>query len=449
MSSKIIIIMGIFLLTACNRSGLLNSITSTNIETITSAEDVERLLSNKFLYEWESNIPVLITDEISYNPSIYSQLNNRDISFYYWKDNFIQENESFEDWKNYYNKILTVNGIINYYSLKQTLSQHDKFLLGITYFIRANTYYSLMQLHCYAAVNSEILLGVPLRINTNIDEKIQQLSIKATFNFINSDLEKALTLSKEAEKITNINILVNRKWILAFASRYFLYTQQYEKSLLYSKELLSTESIPLLNFTLYTNQNVRVFLQPDIIGSMLYNTLESVLLSMTTNTNIYVNDQLILLYNDYDKRKSLFFTLRNGKYFHRNPYAPSIFNSFMGFTYSEVYLNKLECELRLNHAQDYQTSLAEWLSNRYTLNMFASEYTNSIDFIKDERRKEFAMRGIRLADIKRYYNEGTDTEIKKVLNQTEVKITVSDPGINILYPNSVIKTYNIRQVVRN
>ncbi|WP_126973307.1 RagB/SusD family nutrient uptake outer membrane protein [Gynurincola endophyticus] len=449
MSSKVIIIVSILLLTACNRSGLLDSITSTNVETITSAEDVEHLLNNKFLYDWESNISVLITDEISYNPSIYPQLNTRDISFYYWRDNFIQENESFEDWKHYYNKILTVNAIIDFYSLKQTLSKYDKFLLGISYFIRAKTYYDLMQLHSYANINSESMLGVPLRITAYIDETIQQLSIRATFAFIDSDLQKALNLTKEAEKTTSINILVNRKWILAFASRYFLYTQQYEKSLFYSKELLGIEGGSLINFTLYTNQNTRIFLQPDIIGTISFNSLESVLLSMMTNTNIYINEELIGLYNNYDKRKSLFFTLRNGKYFYKNPYLASLFSSFMGFTYSEVFLNKLECELRLNYAQDYQASLAEWLSKRYTQNIFTSAYTNSLDFIRDERKKEFIMRGIRLADIKRYYNEGTDTQLKKILDQNEVKITVSDPGINILYPNSVIKSFNIRQVARN
>lgn len=449
MRSKIIIIAGIFLLTACNRSGLLDSITSTNVEIINSAEDVEQLLNNKFLYDWESNISILITDEISYNPSIYSQLNSRDISFYYWKDNFIQENESIGDWKNYYNKILTANAIIDYYSTKQTLSQYDKFLLGITYFIRAKTYYDLMLLHCYAAANSETLLGVPLRISAYIDENIQQLSIKGTFDFIDSDLQKALNLSKDAEQITSINILVNRKWILAFASRYYLYTQQYDKSLFYSKELLNTTATPLLDFTLYTNQNTRTFLQPDIIGTISYNSLESILFSMMTNTNIYVNDKLTGNYNDYDKRKSLFFTLRNGKYFYKNPYLASTFNSFLGFTYSEVYLNKLECELRLNYTEDYQAALAEWLSKRYTQNVFTSAYTNSLDFIRDERQKEFIMRGIRLADIKRYYNEGTDTEIKKFLDQNEVTTTASDPRINILYPNSVIKTFNIRQVARN
>lgn len=432
---------------SCNKSKILNENNANFIKTINNIDDIKKILKHPFLYTWSSILPNIITDEIYINEDFQKNLNLKDYSFYYWNDEFYKKNEDLEDYNFYYSKIFTTNAIIEYLE-KNMYKDDEKYYLGLAYFIRSLSYFELSLLHSSFNIHSIQERGVPIRISTNVDEKILQKNLKESFAFIRDDLERSIALITELESDLSLNF-INKNWVYAYASRFYLYIGNYESSLYYADKVINENNIELINLNLYTNQNLKSFLQNDIISNINYYNNESSLFNFIISNNTYISPELISKYDSRDKRLVINFVIRNGKYYYRNPYLNNVFAFFCGFTYSELFLNKMECELRLGLNNNYQESADTWIKSRYEAFPYPNEHINTLKFIISEREKEFLLRSVRLMDIKRLYRENIRIDLKKILGTDTFLLNASNPRINILYPNLILKmNENIKQVER-
>lgn len=244
--------------------------------------------------------------------------------------------------------------------------------------------------------------GIPLKLTSDISEKIVRASLEDTYTSIISDLKTAAALLPERQ--------INQTYIakggaFGLLARTYLFMDNYVDALKSSDSSFKYHSF-LENYNNVNGSPARPFLnvstkEMHVIGIMR---------QQSDNFRIgRVSSDLFELYDSNDLRKNLFFKINtdDGKPTFRGSYQGG--QLFTATATDEVLLIKAECSARLNKLTEAKTALNLLLQNRFKTGTYVIISTNDnnelLDIIIKERRKELLARGLRWQDLKRLNRE--------------------------------------------
>lgn len=330
-------------------------------------------------------------------------------------------------WNNSYQTIFYCNTVLDYIDrvIYEPGGLDANQIKGIAYFQRAFAYYSLVQVFCkyYTEENAQDL-GLVLKLNSDINEKLQRSTLKETYDQILADMMKATELLP----INDYQYPVRPNKIAAYAalSRIYLGLGNYVKAIEYTDKALGLkeETIDYNNiqesgpypFKSY-NQEVLFF------ATMVPTTL-------LLDNRATVTQSLYLSYEDNDLRKKLFFTTNpDGTIAFTGNYNSFDQGIFCGLTVAEMLLNKAEIECRQQEINNAKNTLKELLDKRYaSLPNIPSKQSELLDYILKERRKELFFRGVRWSDLRRYAKEGREVTLIREIDGKKLIMSSTDVG---------------------
>lgn len=356
---------------------------------------------------------------------------------YRWMPDNMFGNTSLTEWNLHYRFIYYTNTVLEQLpniqpsAAEQPLWNKAK---GEALFYRGKFLYDLAIIWASAAnaPNSDQLLGMPLRLNTNFNERSFRSSLRDTYAQIVNDIEASiLYLPDVAEHVTR----PSKRAAQAMAARIFLSMGAYEKALFYAQEVLKVQS-DLLDFkTLSTTASYPIasFNKEVILHAHMQ-------LAMS---NVYLNPSLFHSYADTDLRKAIYFQNgSNGKISFKGSYYGRS-TLFAGLAVDEMYLIAAECQARASDLVQAKANLVALLDKRYAKDktpvLDGLSKTELIDYILNERRKELLFRGLRWGDVKRLNNEERGIPLQRfAADGSVVSLKANDLRFNLPIPERLL-----------
>lgn len=358
---------------------------------------------------------------------------------YTWeKDNVIALTNN--DWSNAYRTIYSCNTVTDNISrLNDAANSADNSNVeGQAYFYRGKAYLnaSIIWSMPYNKLTAATDLGVPLRLNTNFNERVSRAKNSETIAQAASDLLSAARLLP----VVQISAYrPSKAAAFGLLARLYLYTGNFELSGKYADSALALKS-DLIDFNTLSatasfpiarlNKEVlhqSVMVQPQLIGA----------------TKGRIDSMLFRSYAMNDLRRTIFFKdNRNNSYAFKGSYDGSA-AYFTGVAVDELYLTRAECRARTGKISEAMTDLNKLLVSRYRKGSFvplqAPDAATALKLILDERRKELLMRGIRWMDIKRFNIIGDNVILKRKLNSKEYLLLPGDKRYAIALPENLMR----------
>jgi tetratricopeptide (TPR) repeat protein len=273
--------------------------------------------------------------------------------------------------------------------------------MGMALFYKAYAYTQLAQLFCpaYDSATAATDWGLPLRLSTDINEKMHRSTVQQTYDSILVYGSRAVRLLPSAPGWYPTRPA--RAAAYGLLTRVYLSARNYPMALIYSDSCLQLHSTLLDYNTADTNAQFPFSrTNPEVIFSTA--CLRS---GPSAITRSFTDSFLFNSYQADDLRQKLFF--RNGLYFFgrydENGYA------FNGIAADELWLTRAECYARLGQVDSAMSDLNRLLQNRWRAGTFApvaaTDADDALGKILAERRKELLYRGLRWTDLRRLNKE--------------------------------------------
>ncbi len=252
------------------------------------------------------------------------------------------------DWVTPYKAILNANVIIDNLPHMSLTNPSDKKkadqLRAMALFIRAYYHYALSQLFMpvYNKTTADVDLGIPLKLSSDMNEKITRSSSQKTYDCIISDVKNAISsLPFEPDK----KYLPSLPAAYGLLLRVYLSMQDYKAAGLYADSALKLYSI-LIDYNLVDASRDAPFAQfnDEVIFDSQANYPDALY-----QPDAKVDSVLFDSYETNDIRKQCFFTsIGDGSYYFKGNYTgkaedPTLFT---GIATDELYLTRAECYAR-------------------------------------------------------------------------------------------------------
>jgi len=304
-------------------------------------------------------------------------------------------------------------------------------LRGSALFYRAHAFYQLAQVFAppYDPGTAGTLPGIPLRLTSDINEKISRAGLQATYDQVLRDLRACVPMLPVT---VAFKTRPSRPAAYALLARIYLTMQDYAKAKLYADSCLQLQSALLDYNTLdatagapFPRFNEEVLFHCNLVG---YNRSPVVPGIGLADSVLYASYQ----YNDL--RKALFFTPGSdeGMVF-KGTYDGS-FNLFGGLATDEVFLVRAECLARAGNTAGALADLNRLLKTRWAAGTFkpltAATAEEALRLVLVERRKELVFRGLRWTDLRRL---NQDTRFAVTLTRLLDGVTYTLPPKDVRY----------------
>jgi starch-binding outer membrane protein, SusD/RagB family len=315
------------------------------------------------------------------------------------------------DWVTPYKAILNANVIIDNLPHMSLANPSDKKkadqLRAMALFIRAYYHYALSQLFMpvYNKATAEIDLGIPLKLSSDMNEKITRSSSQQTYNCIISDVKNAInSLPSEPDK----KYLPSLPAAYGLLSRVYLSMQDYKVAGLYADSALKLYNT-LLDYNTVDASSDAPF--PQFNDEVIFDS-QANYPDALYQPDAKVDSVLFNWYQGNDLRKQCFFTsIGDGSYFFKGNYTGKANNPtmFTGIATDELYLTRAESYARQGDSSKALDDLNTLMSKRINKTDFVP-YSLPIEngllrLILTERRKELLFRALRWTDLRRLNEE--------------------------------------------
>ncbi|WP_394775653.1 RagB/SusD family nutrient uptake outer membrane protein [Flavobacterium sp.] len=379
-------------------------------------------------YQSHKSLSSLRADELFLNE-------DNDNSFYYrdifiWKDANPDKLTNVFPYAGLYNRIFYTNVIINEASKKLAPSAEKDQLIGEAYALRALTYFDLINLFAkpYNAATAATDKGVPLALEIDLEQAYVPQSVAVIYDQILLDNEEAQKLLNLDTQTAGINYRFSKVALYTMESRIYLYKKEWAKAIEAADKAMTYKSA-------LTNLNTTAVL-PN-----LYNGRESILALEDTFINLlkgasFVSPTLIGAYDKTnDLRFALYFQASGSKF--RFKKGGDI-NQKCTFRTSELYLTKAEASAQLSDLPAARTTVLAFIKNRYNATAFnqlstsiaGMTQTQLLDFIGQERQREFVVEGQRWFDLRR----NNQKQITHTFNGEDFTLMENDPRYTLPFP---------------
>lgn len=298
---------------------------------------------------------------------------------------------------------LVLEGVSAVTSNTQSELNEIKNIRGQALFHRGKTFYELSQIFAppYQTDGAGNKLGIPLRLESDINIPSKRSSLQQTYDQIIKDLVGALELLPESPLYRT---RPSKQAVYALLARIYLSMENYEAANNYAELCLKSYS----TLTSYTSLNVigvgNPFIGyfPEVIFYCYMFQWHPLFFS-----NILIDESLYNSYQNNDLRKQAFFnqnTLSN-LVTYKGTYAGLGFsNCFSGLATDEIYLIRAECSARrgdfIKAMSDLNLLLKTRWSGPYT-DLIAANAEDALRKVLEERKKELILRGLRWSDLRR------------------------------------------------
>lgn len=378
-------------------------------------------------------------DDIYVSESNYNTMPvEADKRLHTWQPDYVNGS----DWKNVYNRINIFNNVLfNIERYKIPMSDNVK---GQALVWRAGAYLEAAQIWClaYDPATADQNLGLPLRLNPDMNIPSVRSTLRQTYSQILTDLHAALPLLPQQQIAASRPSKVTA---LGFLSRAYLFMGDYENALKYGLQALDINK-QLMNFnTLNASASYPV---PDLNVEVLLPTSMSYSAFLTVAT-AKIPGTLYESYHENDLRKSIFFKKNNeGEALFRGNYSAS--SSRMNcLATDEIYLTVAESYAHLNKPSEAMIWLNALLITRWKTGTYIplsiNNSSEALIKIRNERRKELLFRGLRWADLKRYNKAGAAITLTRTFNGKTYTLPPNDLRYAIAIPEEVIEMTGMPQ----
>lgn len=349
--------------------------------------------------------------------------------------------------------------------LRATLKTDQDFiemdsLEGEVHFARAIAYSELIKLFCkaYDPATAADELGVVLVSSYHNPGKLTRSSLKASYEFVLEDLDKA------HEKLeldnTNNQIFISKSAVNALRARCYLYMQDWDNAVKYSSEVIGDKYLSLasVNKAMTSSQSEYLYMWTnDAAAEIIWRIGFTPTSYGGALGSVFLNYNQVAYYPDYvpadwalglyasaDLRYNAFFSQQQTGYVHGlswpllvKYYGNEIFlsnniyhvNMPKVLRLSEQYLIRAEAYCRRGEyslaAKDITTLRTARYSSYGNTTITARDW---LDTIEEERVKELYMEGFRLQDLKRWH-KGFErkAQTSTVKEGSSLKIEADDP----------------------
>jgi len=241
----ILLILIINLVVSCN--DFLDEEPSKSTATVPDKlEHLEALLNNygEFYSEPAAEL-IFSTDDYGFITDLYdastSSYSLTSLQYGTWDKEYLS-NTNRPYWPREWEKIFTANLVMQNLGSVAGEDTEKKQIKAEAHFIRAYSYFQLANIYClpYTEGNKQEL-GLPIKETTSFEESMERVSLEDTWKFIESDLNKALELTRSFTQVNDLN----RTWrastaaVNGFAARYYLALNNYEMAQSYAQKALN------------------------------------------------------------------------------------------------------------------------------------------------------------------------------------------------------------------
>jgi starch-binding outer membrane protein, SusD/RagB family len=325
---------------------------------------------------------------------------------------------------------------------------------GSALFYRAQAFYNLAQLFAkpYTANTAATDLGIPLRLNSDINEISIRGTVEQTYNQVVNDLKEAEALLPLTPRYKTRPSKTAAQGLLA---RVYLSRGDYVKAGEYATATLNLYGT-LIDFN-STNTSI---INPAAAFSFptFPNNHPEVIYYATAISPTIINPAFgglvdTLLYQSYDsndRRKAVFFTVNatNGTASFKGNYTGT-YAPFAGISTNEIYLIQAECNARQGNTAAAMGSLNTLLQKRMKppfVPLTAIDATEALNKILVERRKELLLRDTRWADLRRLNEEPAyQKTLYRILNGQTYSLPPKDNRYVLPIPYDEIRLSGIQQ----
>lgn len=434
---------------------------STQLLVPTTLDDFRSLLDNTTALNFTSALGHLNSDEYEYvdNAAWKAAGTATERNSYIWAKDIFEGEIQRNDWNMPYQSIFYANNVLQGLQ-KSSIPVDAEFnqIKGWALFVRAYSFYDLVRTFSssYEESGAKTDLGIPLRLNPEIDENLPRSSVQQTYDQIIADLKLSSTLLTTTFQATNRN-RPSKVSAYAMLARVYLSMNKYSEAELYSDSTLTLYS-KLIDYK--SISNTAVFPFTNINDETLFSStqvLASYLSTVTflNNVAVRISPEIINSYSLNDSRLTVYFGKTTaGNSYRRSGYNATTF-SFTGLATDEIFLIKSECLARRGEIVAAMDKLNELLIKRWNpeatvpanayLKMTANSIQDALNKILFERRKELIWRGLRWSDIKRLNKIGAGIQLKRIVNGTEYSLPPNDPRYIMPIPDDEISRSKIEQ----
>ena len=430
----------IVLLVNCNR--FLDEKSDSNLATAETLADNQALLDDYATLASHSTSGEIAAEDVFVTDADFNTMYDEAMKrLYTWEPSYVSLPTG-SDWENCFRRIKIYNTVLfnlGHYEIGNSDNVEGQALL-----LRGAAYLEAAQIWClaYDKNTAEAKLGLPLRLDPDMNIPSVRSTLQETYSQILVDLHRAAILLPVNQLAVSRPSKITA---LAYLSRVYLYMGDYTNALKHGKEALSYHD-GLMNFNTLNpasaypikNKNVEVLLP----------TLMSYSPFLAT-TKAKINNNLYQSYDANDLRKTIFFKpLATGEILFKGNYSGSTTRMTCIAT-DEVYLNVAEAQAFLDDKTSAMHTLNDLLRTRWKSGTFielsASSAAQALQIIRAERRKELLFRGLRWADLKRYNREGANISLSKTISGQLFTLPPNDLRYAIAIPEDIIKMTGMPQ----
>lgn len=362
-----------------------------------TVKDLQAILDDQYTMNQGYSVFGLRSNQLVYiSDNDLGQLADEEREMYKWEKQInYMENGFCWDWVFFYKLIRSANLVLDG-STKLSDKKETKGLIGQAHFFRAIAYYNLAQIFCnpYTENKANTDLGLPLRLNSEVNKLEKRATLQQVYDQIRSDLTIASSnLEYQPKYITRASKTAS----LAMLAKVYLTMQNYSTAKKYADSVLMVkhELLDFNNEQLVSHNFPYKFKQQGLGNPEIIFYAESNSSYFETSYQggiVQVKENFYNSYSENDRRKEFFYGKDEerinftGSYSGKNPF-------FQGISTNEIYFISSECEARLGHSDDARKKLNEILRNRYKTGL-APIITEDDPFILlkiilNEKTKEF------------------------------------------------------------
>lgn len=451
---NLILLFLVFLFSGCN--DFLDVKSDATLVVPTSLEDAQALLDNVLRMN-EQTVPSRgndAADEYYLNESVYNGLAEDVRKFYVW--DYQEYRGHGNDWgaayAPVYNANLSLELLDNIARTDRNKETWDN-VKGSALFYRAFYFFKLLVVFspAYDAATADTDHGIALRLNTDFNKLSVRASVSECYDQIFKDLNIALELLPDYPKhVTR----PSKGAVYALLSNIHHYMRNYGESLIYAEKSLVLNG-DLINFNgdgdllPFNSANTAPHVIKFNKETIFYAELANAMITHIPN-RFNVDTMLIASFQTGDLRNLALFQKLNKQVIFKGNLTGSFARKFGGLSTSEILLNKAESLAVLNKTQEAIDALNVLRSKRFVVNtplLDPNKYDRMsvIRQVREERRKELLLRGIRFADIKRYNMEDENIKLTRLIGGKEYILEPNSRKYALPLPQDIIEITGIPQ----
>lgn len=277
-------------------------------------------------------------------------------------------------------------------------------IMGQALFQRARCFYEVSQVWAppYHSTTIESGLGIPLRLESDVNSISRRSTVKQTYDQVIGDL---LYAKDFLPVIPQYKTRASKPAAFALLARAYLSMEEYTLAGKYADSCLQLYS-ELLD---YNTRSTTASMPFEIFNpEVIFHARMTTAYAMTVASLVLIDSNLYKLYDDDDLRRHVFFTesVRAGGLGFKGSYSGVTTALFSGLATDEVHLIRAECFARagklLPALQDLNDLLRKrWRNTIPYVNVTANNTEEALAKILLERRKELLLRGLRWSDLRR------------------------------------------------